>query len=120
MGGDIKPDLNLDLTKSAPFKQVGDIWECLDRDKPFWTAKDGTEGCGSYVYQESQEEPTGLEFVCPGCKGIGGVSFKTAKDPHGWTWNGNLEKPTCTPSILHNKSKCGWHGYLTAGEFKPC
>lgn len=108
-----------DLTKSVPFKRVNDIWECLDRDKPFWTSKDGSEGSGSYMYQEGQKEPTGLEFVCPGCKGIGGLIFKT-KNVDGWSWNGDLDKPTCTPSILHDKNSCGWHGYLTDGIFKVC
>lgn len=60
----------------------------------------------------------GLHFVCPGCGQLGGVRF--GRD--GWTWDGNRDAPTCTPSILHRSgdgmTEC-WHGYLTAGEFRP-
>ena len=58
----------------------------------------------------------GLRFVCPGCGKLGGLNF----GPQGWTWDGNREAPTCTPSILHDVATCGWHGYLTAGEFTEC
>jgi hypothetical protein len=44
-----------------------------------------------------------------------------------WNWDGNVDAPTLTPSILHTKrvdgvypDGCGWHGYLTAGEFTSC
>ena len=33
-----------------------------------------------------------------------------------WTWDGNIEQPTFTPSI--NCGHCGWHGHIRAGEFK--
>lgn len=58
----------------------------------------------------------GLHFVCPGCGELGGINFSDG----GWTWDGNRGAPTCTPSILHDDGRCGWHGYLTAGEFRPC
>lgn len=58
----------------------------------------------------------GLNFVCPGCGEMGGLNF----GPSGWTWDGNRAAPTCTPSILHDVARCGWHGYLTAGEFRRC
>lgn len=59
----------------------------------------------------------GLHFVCPGCGHLAGVSFDPA---YGWLHDGNFEKPTCKPSILHDPGKCGWHGYLTNGELVPC
>jgi len=40
--------------------------------------------------------------------------------PH-WSWNGDREKPTLTPSILvykHEGFDDGWHGFLTDGELK--
>lgn len=60
--------------------------------------------------------PDGLNFVCPGCGEMGGIQFS----PSGWMWDGNRDAPTCTPSILHDVASCGWHGYLTAGEFRTC
>ena len=39
-----------------------------------------------------------------------------------WTWNGDRERPTLTPSIrpLDNDSNELWHGYLTDGELVEC
>ena len=59
-----------------------------------------------------------LRFACPcGCGTIGAMPI-THWDPNGWTWNGNKELPTTTPSI-QMLSPCRWHGYLTDGVFKP-
>lgn len=33
-----------------------------------------------------------------------------------WEWNGSMESPTLTPSILHHGVGGDWHGYLTAGK----
>ncbi len=66
-----------------------------------------------------------LAFVCPGCIAmVGGTGLHmlavntTVKSPS-WDWNGNLEKPTLTPSILTGKGSdkiC--HSFLTSGVFK--
>ncbi len=37
--------------------------------------------------------------------------------PDGWTWDGNQERPTLSPSI-HCVDH--WHGYLRAGRFESC
>lgn len=42
-----------------------------------------------------------------------------------WQWDGNLIRPTLTPSILCYTSREGkrieaWHGYLTAGRLVSC
>lgn len=65
-----------------------------------------------------------LMFTCPGCGQWGGVqAFDGPKKPDGWQIvAGMLDDPTTltlSPSI-HCVGCCGWHGYLTAGEFKPC
>lgn len=65
---------------------------------------------------DDDDRPDGLNFWCPcGCGAFLGVSF----EPGRWTWDGNREVPTVTPSILHTDD-CRWHGYLTAGEFLTC
>ncbi len=38
----------------------------------------------------------GIGFWCPGCKSIHVVTTK----PNGWSFDGNLEAPTISPSIL--------------------
>jgi hypothetical protein len=58
----------------------------------------------------------GLHIICPKCGHLAGIHFSEL----GWKWDGNIEKPTCTPSILHDSPKCGWHVYLTNGVFTGC
>lgn len=38
-----------------------------------------------------------------------------------WDWTGSAEENTLseTPSLLETGT-CGWHGYLTNGELRPC
>jgi hypothetical protein len=40
-----------------------------------------------------------LVFECPGCKVKHGIQHGPGSGPR-WGWNGNVEKPTFTPSIL--------------------
>ena len=40
----------------------------------------------------------GVHFFCPGCKEVHTIRYA----PTGWTWNGSLEKPSFTPSVLVN------------------
>lgn len=65
---------------------------------------------------EPDKVPGRLMFKCPcGCGITAGI--KVAGDGK-WEWNGDMDKPTCTPSILINAGH--WHGYLTDGVFKTC
>lgn len=58
----------------------------------------------------------GYAYRCPGC---GQEDWLRVDDgTHGWTLGGLADAPTLRPSILHRT--CGWHGYLTNGEFAPC
>lgn len=63
-------------------------------------------------------------FFCPGCK-CGHAVRITAADPRKsrWAWNGSLEKPTFTPSILtwsqvgtERKNVC--HSFVTDGTIQ--
>ena len=38
-----------------------------------------------------------VNFRCPGCEDVHNVVVDA---PSGWTWNGDLEKPTFSPSVL--------------------
>lgn len=40
-----------------------------------------------------------LSFRCPGCDRWHGINVGEGTGPR-WTWNGSVEKPTFTPSIL--------------------
>lgn len=59
--------------------------------------------------------PGGYAYRCPGC---GSEDWLPLSRSHAWTMTGTIESPTLWPSILHRP--CGWHGYLTNGEFVPC
>ncbi len=41
-----------------------------------------------------------------------------AKTDHAWGWDGNIEKPTLKPSVLHQPSPTTlpWHGFVVHGE----
>ena len=78
-------------------------------------------GCFEWLIWDDEKHPRRLHFVCPcGCGAIGGVVVRgdATKEPI-WEWDGNLDKPTITPSIRF-LDKCCWHGYLTAGVFRSC
>ena len=58
-----------------------------------------------------------IYFRCPcGCGDIFGVPVQ---GPKRWDFNGNMDAPTLTPSLLRLDG-CGWHGYLTDGYFRQC
>lgn len=70
-------------------------------------------------------------FVCPNGKRCGvliGPSPVGRAHPDGlciWGWDGNLERPTLTPSLncIAEKdgkptSGCGWHGLITRGVMR--
>lgn len=62
-----------------------------------------------------------LWFVCPcGCTTVRNIPIRPpGSDAPGWDWDLNLTEPTLSPSILI-KAECGWHGYLTKGEWRTC
>jgi hypothetical protein len=60
-----------------------------------------------------------LCFICPGC-GYSHSFRVNAKDSPNWTWNGSMERPTFSPSLLVNKStaeqRC--HSYVKDGRIE--
>jgi hypothetical protein len=99
---------------------------------------------GNWMFSlRSESDPVqgigGIIYNCPcGCGRIGGFPFEP-RHPQAdkgavWKWDGNEEKPSCTPSIRHIphsvgplaterekvQAVCGWHGYLTAGVSRSC
>lgn len=66
-----------------------------------------------------------LMFVCPGCAedgstGLHMLPVNSTEHQPSWTWDGNLDAPTVTPSILTSKDdparRC--HSFLKAGVFE--
>lgn len=91
--------------------------------------KDAGPGAFAYRYDEDGKI-IGLLHWLPGA-GYGYLPFrKGPRDPDksGWKWDGNLERPTLTPSIdakpaLPYKGyagRPGWHGFLKDGRWESC
>lgn len=57
-------------------------------------------------------------FHCPGCKYSHPFEIN-APNGAGWTWNGSLDKPTFTPSLLCNAgSDQVCHSFVTDGRIQ--
>lgn len=62
---------------------------------------------------------TSLLNKCPGCGAPGALSIDNDGNVPTPKWRIESVSPiTLRPSIVHEK--CGWHGYLTNGEFVEC
>jgi hypothetical protein len=65
-----------------------------------------------------------LIFWCPGCECAHAVWVNEPNDLTGskWNWNGDMERPTFTPSILvrggSNDMRC--HSFVTNGTISYC
>lgn len=63
-----------------------------------------------------------LLFFCPGCKCGHQVWVNGAKSPSGgsWNWNGSMDKPTFSPSILvfANDPARRCHSYVRDGRIQ--
>lgn len=64
------------------------------------------------------DDVQGLAIKCPGCGRESYLPTDGGPGPN-WNFDKNREKPTLKPSV-YSKGCCGWHGYLTAGEWKEC
>ncbi len=77
-------------------------------------------GPGAFYYEYDQDAIVGMTIVDPNSTPdedgdhmkLAGVSFA----PGRWTFDGNLDEPSVTPSIFIDQPH-GWHGYLTKGEW---
>lgn len=72
---------------------------------------------GNKVNCSKWGEENRVSFICVGC---GELHALQVEGPKAWQWNGSLDKPTLSPSILmrsghyaHTREKC-WCGYNAA------
>lgn len=63
----------------------------------------------------------GAAIKCPGC-GLDSYLPFDGSGSNNWRFDGNTEQPSVVPSVFHTKELggCGWHGYLTNGEWVSC
>lgn len=85
-------------------------------------------GPGAFMWSVNDGKRSML-FMLPGEDFLRAISVQEgqpADDRLVWGWDGNVESPTLTPSILaYDREGTGnqvesWHGYLTAGVFRSC
>lgn len=73
---------------------------------------------GSYEIVEFDEETKGIRFICPcGCGNESWLPIRTVGETRGWSWDGDRDNPTLTPSVYNTGMLCRWHGFLTRGEW---
>ena len=108
--------MSVPISWNADVKQV----EGHQDDQARWLRKDLAPGTAAWM-EGTDGEISSLVFVCPcGCGEICSIPVRVGYGTF-WKWDGNRELPTLTPSILRvSPYSCGWHGFLTAGQFTSC
>jgi len=70
---------------------------------------------------EASDGEKGLVFFCPGCKYYHSFRIALGNTPNApvWTWNGDMNKPTFSPSLLVNgmtEQRC--HSFVRDGKIE--
>lgn len=81
-----------------------------------------------YFFEPDERGVRDLFMVLPSAADRGAVCRISVKEgpqcQAAWGWNGDLDRPTVTPSIFHDPdhptSSKAWHGFLTDGKFVGC
>lgn len=76
-----------------------------------------------HILYRGDEAKGELMFFCPGCQCGHSVTTKAANDCGAqWKWNGNMDKPTFTPSLLIYADLHGGavqcHSFVTDGMIR--
>lgn len=75
------------------------------------------------LYQYENSDPAQYWFHCPGCGNDHAFTVGQLKDGWGtarWTFNGSMDKPTFSPSLLCNKDypECRCHSFVREGRIE--
>lgn len=82
----------------------------------------GIKQAGDFTWFYQGAEPDQMIFKCPFRAGTCSIRIQRgeAVDEPGnrrWGWDGNLNKPTITPSVnCDHEKRCGWHGHIMSGR----
>lgn len=72
---------------------------------------------GYVILSQDSQGMKSFLIACPRCGEIGAARQGQHWTPTSGDWD-DVTSLSLSPSIA--KSCCGWHGYLTNGEFVPC
>lgn len=76
------------------------------------------ESPGDFYISGTPEKAYFLVWKCFKCDIPHSVPVRTGqKVENRWYFNGDADKPSLEPSIRILNPECGWHGYLTNGEW---
>lgn len=81
----------------------------------------GVREPGDFTFYWEEGKPKEIIFKNPACrmdKCHIRIRNGPPEAPHTWGWDGNMDKPTITPSIGCDRI-CGWHGHIINGEITP-
>jgi hypothetical protein len=70
---------------------------------------------GPHLRRWLHEKQGGYTFFCPGC---GGPHTITTEGEAAWRFNGNLDRPTFTPSVLVTRGEWRCHSFVTDGQIQ--
>lgn len=70
-----------------------------------------------YDYGQREDGSRMLGFWCPGCKEPHSYLIERPAGVHpAWTFNGNFDKPSFSPSLLYPSKPIRCHLYVTDGQ----
>lgn len=85
----------------------------LGRTELGFTRTLGGDG-GRFDWHRGGEQEDALWFFCPGCESAIRIPISGAR---AWGWDGNLDAPTLTPSILSiGERRC--HAFMRSGKLE--
>jgi hypothetical protein len=72
------------------------------------------------VSARAERRGSAVVFQCPGCRCLHSVIVERNRPEHPlWTWNGSLDRPTFSPSILVRDGRGGvCHSFVTDGRIQ--
>lgn len=91
--------------------------EWVGGSNPF--RKDVAPGASEWL-NGTDGKTVSLAFACPcGCGNVGMLPVRDGFSRPKWNWDGSLDAPTLTPSVLR-LTPCAWHGHLIKGVWTRC
>jgi len=62
-----------------------------------------------------------LFFWCPGCDALHACRIREGEAQRpSWEWNGNLDLPTLSPSVLLTGTEASCHSFVVNGQIQYC
>lgn len=104
-------------------KQVASYMMCVQPGDFYWRVAESSDSGMTHRPPKDGERPTHMWFKCDQWR-MHCIPIKPEKNENNnasWDWDGDLDKPTISPSIKSSDgNRILWHGHIVKGELKPC